>query len=196
MKEYGPISFKTSMFTPLPRSHPDYCHVVNCKYVKQYQQNTPIQYPKFIGEAWYYWTAVVEQKWRKRQAKIERRRKKRERMRLQDEQRRIRKINTERRALWKKFARLGMATIKGMNRSDVLEFATPSWITSKEHLSMEKIYKEAKKRTKEDGRPFVVDHDIPLRGEIVCGLHIPENLRVRLGVNDHKKSNSFEALTL
>ena len=40
------------------------------------------------------------------------------------------------------------------------------------------MYEEAERLSAQMGMEFQVVHDIPLRGRVVCGLHIPENLRV------------------
>jgi len=38
-----------------------------------------------------------------------------------------------------------------------------------------------------------VDHEIPLQGEDVCGLHVPWNLRVITQEENLKKSNKLVA---
>lgn len=53
--------------------------------------------------------------------------------------------------------------------------ATPSWVDKKE---IAKHYAEAKRKTSETGELYVVDHIVPKMSKIVCGLHVPWNLRV------------------
>jgi 5-methylcytosine-specific restriction endonuclease McrA len=59
------------------------------------------------------------------------------------------------------------------------------------------MYLEAQRLTKLTGERYVVDHIIPLRSDIVCGLHVPWNLRVMTQEENLKKSNklldTFEA---
>lgn len=59
-------------------------------------------------------------------------------------------------------------------RRAVLKVQTPAW-AKQEQIKL--IYDWAKNLSK-DGVKYVVDHDIPLRGMLVSGLHVPENLRI------------------
>lgn len=66
--------------------------------------------------------------------------------------------------------------------------ATPKWAD----LSViEAIYKEAKRVSMETGIRQSVDHRYPLQGKLVCGLHVPENLRVIPYLENCKKRNSM-----
>jgi hypothetical protein len=67
---------------------------------------------------------------------------------------------------------------------------TPPWADLQ---MIKKFYEEAAKLTKETGEPWHVDHIIPLRGEIVSGLHLAENLRVIKGIENLKKGAKFMA---
>jgi hypothetical protein len=53
--------------------------------------------------------------------------------------------------------------------------ATPPWADMKVIAA---FYKEAKRLTKETGELHVVDHIVPKCSRLVCGLHVPWNLRV------------------
>jgi len=52
-------------------------------------------------------------------------------------------------------------------------------------------YELAKSMTNSTGKLWTVDHAIPLRGELVSGLHVAENLQVMLGSKNFSKDNSF-----
>jgi hypothetical protein len=59
--------------------------------------------------------------------------------------------------------------------------ATPPWANMK---AIERIYQDCP-----DG--FHVDHMIPLRGELVCGLHVENNLQYLPALDNTLKSNNF-----
>jgi 5-methylcytosine-specific restriction endonuclease McrA len=67
--------------------------------------------------------------------------------------------------------------------------ATPKWITTTEKNDMKALYLQARLLTKITGEQYVVDHIYPLRSEVVCGLHVPWNLRVITQAENLKKSN-------
>lgn len=67
----------------------------------------------------------------------------------------------------------------------------PSWLTSDDHWLIKEIYDFAQLRSKIFGFTWHVDHDIPLHGKNVSGLHVPNNLRVIPAMENHKKSSKF-----
>jgi 5-methylcytosine-specific restriction endonuclease McrA len=69
--------------------------------------------------------------------------------------------------------------------------ATPTWLTKDERLKMRELYVQARKLTSITGERYVVDHIIPLRGEEVCGLHVPWNLKVITQEENLRKSNKM-----
>lgn len=69
--------------------------------------------------------------------------------------------------------------------------ATPKWITPEQKLDMRKTYLLAMKLTKISSERYVVDHIYPLISPVVCGLHVPWNLRVMTQDENLKKSNSL-----
>ena len=74
--------------------------------------------------------------------------------------------------------------------------ATPAWLTIENHEEMAGIYRRAAELSKETGIRYHVDHIVPLRGELVCGLHVPWNLRaVPAAVNLRKSSKLIEGVS-
>lgn len=53
--------------------------------------------------------------------------------------------------------------------------ATPPWA---DRQVIAEFYREAKRLTRETGELHVVDHIVPKISPLVCGLHVPANLRV------------------
>lgn len=66
---------------------------------------------------------------------------------------------------------------------------TPPWADLE---AMRAIYAEAQRRTRETGIPHHVDHEIPLQGERVSGLHVANNLQILPGSENSRKKNRFE----
>jgi hypothetical protein len=73
--------------------------------------------------------------------------------------------------------------------------ATPKWLTTLQKATMREIYKIAITMTQTTGEQYVVDHIVPLRSEVVCGLHVPWNLRVITRDENLRKSNKLIAPT-
>ena len=62
-------------------------------------------------------------------------------------------------------------------RKTNMKAATPSWLTAEHWAAMDAIYAKARRLTETTGIPHEVDHEVPLDGRTVCGLHVPNNLR-------------------
>lgn len=92
---------------------------------------------------------------------------------------------------------------KKANRSKVLEYnrwrecsllqATPEW---SDRVEIEKFYAESYRATEVTGVRHVVDHMIPLNNPLVCGLHVPANLRVTDAKSNLEKSNKLDLALL
>lgn len=80
------------------------------------------------------------------------------------------------------------------SRPLILRTQTPPWA---DHDQIKKIYKVARKKTRRYPKGhskrivYTVDHIIPLRGNLVSGLHCEDNLRVVPREKNQKKSNRF-----
>ena len=69
---------------------------------------------------------------------------------------------------------------------------TPAWLTEDDHWMIKQAYELAAIRSKMFGFPWHVDHIIPLQGELVSGLHVPNNLQVIPWLDNVRKTNRFE----
>lgn len=69
--------------------------------------------------------------------------------------------------------------------------ATPKWLTRQQKQQIRELYKIAITMTKLSGERYVVDHIVPLRSDVVCGLHVPWNLRVITQDENLQKSNKL-----
>jgi hypothetical protein len=69
---------------------------------------------------------------------------------------------------------------------------TPTWLTQEQLKRIEVFYLEAKELEAQTGIRHHVDHIIPLRGKLVSGFHVPENLRVITASENCRKRNRYE----
>jgi 5-methylcytosine-specific restriction endonuclease McrA len=98
----------------------------------------------------------------------------------------------EYRNVWKKNNKLQVLADNKVRRRKHRQ-ATPPWITRKQKSEIRQLYEIAITMTKTTGEQYVVDHIVPLRSEIVCGLHVPWNLRVITQEENLKKSNKHNS---
>lgn len=66
--------------------------------------------------------------------------------------------------------------------------AVPPWY---EHDSVMTLYDEAQRITEETGVIHHVDHIVPLKSNLVCGLHCIDNLQIIPATENLSKSNKF-----
>lgn len=65
---------------------------------------------------------------------------------------------------------------------------TPSWADMDAILA---VYDAAHRLTVATGVQHHVDHEIPLQGELVSGLHVANNLQILTGTENSRKKNRF-----
>jgi hypothetical protein len=82
--------------------------------------------------------------------------------------------------------------VKTRRRQQHVARATPGWADSAAILA---VYENAERLTKETGERHEVDHEIPLQGKNVCGLHVETNLRVITATANRRKGHKFEPMT-
>lgn len=69
---------------------------------------------------------------------------------------------------------------------------TPTWVSKKDMKKVETLYLLSDRLTRCLQLSFHVDHEIPLRGKRVSGLHIFENLRVIPATTNLQKGNKWQ----
>lgn len=69
--------------------------------------------------------------------------------------------------------------------------ATPPWLTRKQKGAIRAMYQAAILTSQLSGERYVIDHIYPLRSDVVCGLHVPWNLRIITQAENLQKSNSL-----
>lgn len=72
------------------------------------------------------------------------------------------------------------------------KIATPKWLSKEHKKEIVGFYWERKVLSEVTGIQFHVDHIIPLKGKIVCGLNVPWNLRTLEWKENIVKKNKFE----
>lgn len=84
--------------------------------------------------------------------------------------------------------RLKASAAHSRKRKRIIRKATPPWADLE---AIRAFYAEAQRKTLRTGIPHCVDHEIPLQGKMVCGLHVETNLRVITVQANSQKHNRF-----
>jgi hypothetical protein len=69
--------------------------------------------------------------------------------------------------------------------------ATPLWLCSNDFEEISELYRAAQLFKEYTGLEYHVDHIVPLNSDIVCGLHVPWNLRVIPAKENLSKQNRY-----
>jgi hypothetical protein len=69
--------------------------------------------------------------------------------------------------------------------------ATPKWLSPEQRMEIRLKYRLAIELSRATGIRHAVDHEVPIQGEEVCGLHVPWNLRVITQEQNLEKSNKL-----
>jgi hypothetical protein len=112
------------------------------------------------------------------------------RTRTQENYRRINKETLKLKAKEWRLNNMGYVLAKNKERELVKISRVPKWLTKEDLAAIKKIYEECRKLN-EAGGDFHVDHEVPLRGATVSGLHTPNNLRILSAAENCKKKNKF-----
>jgi len=75
-------------------------------------------------------------------------------------------------------------------RKDLLKDCKPKWLSPEQEVEIEVHYLKARALQRKKGQKYHVDHIVPLKHPLVCGLHVPWNLRVITDEENAKKKNS------
>lgn len=92
--------------------------------------------------------------------------------------------------LWRKTNSSKHASKEAKRRATKLR-ATPIWLTDQQKAHIERTYKLRAMMSSITGEEYHVDHVVPLKSDVVCGLHVPWNLRVIPAKDNLKKGNKF-----
>lgn len=66
--------------------------------------------------------------------------------------------------------------------------ATPIWADG---AQIKEFYAAAKQMTEQTGTPHEVDHVVPIISDVVCGLHVHDNLQIVTRDQNRLKANSL-----
>lgn len=85
-----------------------------------------------------------------------------------------------------------LRTAMQAERNAIKAKATPPWLTKQDRADIAAVYAEAATKSASTGIPHEVDHIVPMRSHVVCGLHVAWNLSAIPAHKNRAKSNKFE----
>lgn len=89
---------------------------------------------------------------------------------------------------WRKENPIKCRAMKAAKRAKKLK-ATPVWLSAEQHEKILEFYLIATTLTAHMCEPYHVDHIVPLKGESVCGLHVPWNMQILTAAENSRKKN-------
>jgi len=104
-----------------------------------------------------------------------------------------RRLDVERANKWVK-ENPGRALLNKSLYKKQVKKATPPWLSEEHKEQMYTMYEVCQIVKRQTEAPHEVDHIIPLRGKIVCGLNVPWNLQILPKRVNNIKSNKFEGV--
>lgn len=90
-------------------------------------------------------------------------------------------------AAWRAANKARIAVYDRLRRAQ-LKMAFPGWA---DVSKLNQFYEVAAELTAQTGHAYQVDHIVPLKSKLVCGLHTPANLQVIRAVENLKKGNRY-----
>jgi hypothetical protein len=73
--------------------------------------------------------------------------------------------------------------------------AMPPWLTKEQLDAIDQMYSCSKIMSKKFNVEYHVDHIVPLKGENICGLHVPWNLQLlEVGLNISKGNRKDQSI--
>lgn len=85
----------------------------------------------------------------------------------------------------------GLRAFKSSVERAIKRQALPKWLTEDQKQQIKQFYWLSQDLKCVTGEEYHVDHIIPLRGENICGLHVPWNLQVLPADVNIAKSNTL-----
>jgi hypothetical protein len=85
----------------------------------------------------------------------------------------------------------GYGRFKAANRRAAKAQATPNWLSEDDKRALRQIYETCQTMEAKFGLKYHVDHIVPLKGDNICGLHVPWNLQILEASLNISKSNKF-----